>query len=87
MGLNTEDITSLLTKANEESTSAAGEIGGSGKSPGKIEAVAVIFTKFLISFLKNENKSSFRDRFVYSALYSYADFLKYLKLMKLKKVI
>ncbi len=84
--LNSDNISNLLTAVNSDSTGEAERLFNSNTSCGKLRPVAAILTKFISSFVKNNNKSVFKDRLIYSLLDSLKYFLTYLKLLKLKKV-
>ena len=87
MNLNTENITNLITAVNSDSTSEAVKMFELNTSCGKMKPVIAFLTKFISSFVKNNDKSEFKERLIYSSLDSFRYFLTYLKLLKLKKVI
>jgi len=87
MKLNSDNITNLITAANIESTNEAIKLFGENSSCGRLRPLTALIAKFLRSFVKNENKSVLKERLIYSSLDSLKNFLQYLKLLKLKKVI
>jgi hypothetical protein len=85
--INSDNISSLISKANSESTSEAKKLYDTNSAFGKVRPIFASKIKFITSFIKNENKYSLTDRIVFSAIKSFTDFITYLKLLKLKKVI
>ncbi len=80
-------ISDLITQANNNSTAEAEKLFSENYKTGKLKTLFISKIKFISSFFKNEKKLNLRDRIVYSCIISLQESLKYLKLLKLNKVI
>ena len=80
-------ISDLITKANNNSTKEAEILYSENYETGKLNPVFISKIKFISTFFKNEKKLKLKDRIVYSCIISLTETLKYLKLLKLNKII